>query len=93
VAPKAVRVGVLVNPTNAATTDPTLQELREAAPALGLQIQVLNASTIGERSKSALWRALTGRAATPPVDKVHGRLVWVGFFLISGERFGLSSLK
>jgi putative ABC transport system substrate-binding protein len=48
VAPRAVRVGVLVNPTNAATTDPTLQELREAAPALGLQIRVLNASTIGE---------------------------------------------
>jgi putative ABC transport system substrate-binding protein len=47
-APKAVRVGVLVNPTNAATTDPTLQELREAALALGLQILVLNASTIGE---------------------------------------------
>jgi putative ABC transport system substrate-binding protein len=46
--PKAVRVGVLVNPKNAATTDPTLREVREAAPALGLQIQVLNASTIGE---------------------------------------------
>jgi len=46
--PKAVRVGVLVNPTNAATADPTLREVREAAPTLGLQIQVLNASTIGE---------------------------------------------
>src|SRR6516164_9729157 len=46
--PKSVRVGVLVNPTNASTTDPTLREVREAAPALGLQIQVLNASTIGE---------------------------------------------
>jgi len=46
--PKAIRVGVLVNPTNAATTEPTLREVREAAPALGLQIQVVNASTIGE---------------------------------------------
>src|SRR5215475_9148289 len=43
--PKAVRVGVLVNPKNAATTDPTLREMREAAPALGLQIQVLNAGS------------------------------------------------
>jgi putative ABC transport system substrate-binding protein len=46
--PKAIRVGVLVNPTNPATTEPTLREVREAAPALGLQIQVVNASTIGE---------------------------------------------
>jgi putative ABC transport system substrate-binding protein len=48
VVPKAMRVGVLVNPTNAATTEPTLREVREAAPALGLQIQVVNGSTIGE---------------------------------------------
>jgi putative ABC transport system substrate-binding protein len=61
VAPKAVRVGVLVNPTNAATTDPTLQELRQAAPALGLQIQVLNASTIGEIN--AAFAALTRERA------------------------------
>ena len=46
--PKAVRVGVLVNPTNPAATEANLREVREAAPALGLQIQVLNASTIGE---------------------------------------------
>jgi putative ABC transport system substrate-binding protein len=46
--PKAMRVGALVNPTNAATTEPTLREVREAAPALGLQIQIVNASTIGE---------------------------------------------
>jgi putative ABC transport system substrate-binding protein len=46
--PKAVRVGVLVNPTNAPSTEAILREMREAAPALGLQIQVVNASTIGE---------------------------------------------
>jgi putative ABC transport system substrate-binding protein len=46
--PKAVRVGVLVNPMNAATTEATLPDVREAAHALGLQIQVVNASTIGE---------------------------------------------
>ena len=39
---------MLVNPANAATTDATLREVREAAPILGLQIQVFNAATIGE---------------------------------------------
>jgi putative tryptophan/tyrosine transport system substrate-binding protein len=39
---------VLVNPTNPVTADATLREVREAAPTIGLQIQVLNASTLGE---------------------------------------------
>jgi putative ABC transport system substrate-binding protein len=46
--PKAVRVGVLVNPTNALNAEATLREAREAARAIGLQIQVVNASTIGD---------------------------------------------
>ena len=46
--PKAVRVAVLVNPANAATAESTLREVQEAAPTIGLQIQILNASTIGE---------------------------------------------
>jgi putative tryptophan/tyrosine transport system substrate-binding protein len=46
--PKAVRVAVLVNPANAAVTASTLREVQEAAPTLGLQIRILNASTIGE---------------------------------------------
>jgi ABC-type uncharacterized transport system substrate-binding protein len=46
--PKAVRVGVLVNPPNAAVTASTLQEVQEAAPTIGLQIRILNAGTIGE---------------------------------------------
>jgi putative tryptophan/tyrosine transport system substrate-binding protein len=46
--PKAVQITVLVNPTNPANTEATLRDVREAAPAIGLQIQVLNASTIGE---------------------------------------------
>jgi putative ABC transport system substrate-binding protein len=46
--PKAVRVAVLVNPANASATDNTLRDLHEAAPSIGLQIQVLNATTIGE---------------------------------------------
>jgi putative ABC transport system substrate-binding protein len=44
--PKAVRIAVLVNPTNDAET--TLREVQEAAHIIGLQIQVLNARTIGE---------------------------------------------
>jgi putative ABC transport system substrate-binding protein len=43
--PKAVRVAVLVNPANAPVAKATLREIPEAARALGLQIQVLNAST------------------------------------------------
>jgi putative tryptophan/tyrosine transport system substrate-binding protein len=43
--PKAVRVAVLVNPGNAPNTETTLREAKEAAPTIGLQIQVLNAST------------------------------------------------
>jgi putative tryptophan/tyrosine transport system substrate-binding protein len=46
--PKAVRIGVLVNPINPVNTEATLSDVREAAHALGLQIQVVNASTIGE---------------------------------------------
>jgi len=52
--PKSVRVCVLVNPTNVTTTGATLREVRDAAHALGLQIQVVNASTIGEIN--AAWR-------------------------------------
>jgi putative ABC transport system substrate-binding protein len=46
--PKAVRIAVLVNPANAATAEPTLRDVQQAAPALGLQIQIFNASTISE---------------------------------------------
>jgi putative tryptophan/tyrosine transport system substrate-binding protein len=45
--PKAVRIAVLVNPANR-TAEPTLRDVQEAAPAIGLQIQILNATTIGE---------------------------------------------
>jgi putative tryptophan/tyrosine transport system substrate-binding protein len=46
--PKAVRIAVLVNPSNAATAETTVRDVQEAAPNIGLQIQVLNADTIGE---------------------------------------------
>ena len=46
--PKAVRVAVLVNPANAAVAETTLRGVKDAAPTIGLQFQVLNATTISE---------------------------------------------
>ncbi len=46
--PKAVRVAILVDPSNASVTASTLRGVEEAAPTIGLQIQILNAATIGE---------------------------------------------
>jgi putative ABC transport system substrate-binding protein len=47
--PKAVRIAMLLNPANAAVAETTLRDVKEAAPTMGLQIQMtLNASTIGE---------------------------------------------
>jgi putative ABC transport system substrate-binding protein len=46
--PKAVRVAVLVNPANTSVAKTTLRYVQEAASAIGLNIQILNASTIGE---------------------------------------------
>ena len=46
--PKAVRVVVLVNPTNPLFAGPTVRDAQQAAPTLGLQIQILNASTSSE---------------------------------------------
>jgi ABC-type uncharacterized transport system substrate-binding protein len=45
--PKANRVGVLVNPADV-LTETTLRDVQPAARAIGLQIQVVNASTSGE---------------------------------------------
>jgi putative ABC transport system substrate-binding protein len=47
-APGAVRIAVLVDPANAAFTESTLRDVDAAARAMGLQIQVLNASTSRE---------------------------------------------
>jgi putative ABC transport system substrate-binding protein len=45
---KAVHIAVLVDPANASITESTLRDVQEAAPSIGLQIQILNATTIGE---------------------------------------------
>ena len=46
--PGAARVAVLVNPTDAIRTESNVRDVEAAARALGLQIHVLNASTIGD---------------------------------------------
>jgi putative ABC transport system substrate-binding protein len=46
--PTAARVGVLVNPDNAANTQTTLHGVEAAARIMGLQIQVFNATSVRE---------------------------------------------
>jgi putative tryptophan/tyrosine transport system substrate-binding protein len=46
--PKAVRVAVLLNPSNATSAEVTLRSVQEAASVNGLQIQIINASTSQE---------------------------------------------
>jgi putative ABC transport system substrate-binding protein len=46
--PMAVRVAVLINPANGPSAESTLRDLPEAARAMGIQIHVLNATTVGE---------------------------------------------
>jgi putative ABC transport system substrate-binding protein len=46
--PQMARVAVLVDPANPANTESTLRDVEAAASAMGLHMQVLNASTAGE---------------------------------------------
>jgi putative ABC transport system substrate-binding protein len=46
--PKAVRVAVLVNPGNPTVAETTLRGVQEAAPTLGLELHLFNASTSRE---------------------------------------------
>jgi putative ABC transport system substrate-binding protein len=46
--PKATRMAVVINPVNRAISEPILRDIPEAARAIGLEIQVLNASTSRE---------------------------------------------
>jgi putative tryptophan/tyrosine transport system substrate-binding protein len=46
--PAATRVAVMVNPANAGIAEPTVRDIEAAAPALGLQIQILNVGTSHE---------------------------------------------
>jgi ABC-type uncharacterized transport system substrate-binding protein len=56
--PKAARFAVLVNPGNATSAEVAAKALKEAAPALGLEILFLNASTpLSSMRPSRLLRA------------------------------------
>jgi putative tryptophan/tyrosine transport system substrate-binding protein len=46
--PKAVRVAVLVNPSNVSSTEATLHIVQEAARGIGVQTEIVNATTISE---------------------------------------------
>jgi putative ABC transport system substrate-binding protein len=46
--PNAVRIAVLVDPGNASITKTTVQHVQKAAPVMGLQTQITNATTVGE---------------------------------------------
>jgi putative ABC transport system substrate-binding protein len=59
--PKAVRIAVLVNPAVASVAESTVRDVQEAAPTIGLQIQILNATTNGE-----IDAAFTTLAREPP---------------------------
>jgi ABC-type uncharacterized transport system substrate-binding protein len=61
--PGTARAAVLVNPANAMNAETTLRSAQAAAGAMGLQIQVFNASTSGE-IKCGL-RRFWARAARP----------------------------
>ena len=56
--PRSKRVAVLVNPTNAATAEPTARDVAIAGRALGLDIQIFNAST--GREIESVFTALSG---------------------------------
>jgi putative ABC transport system substrate-binding protein len=47
--PNAVRIGVLVDPRNDVITKTTVQDVQKAAPIMGLQTQIINATTVNDQ--------------------------------------------
>jgi putative ABC transport system substrate-binding protein len=77
--PKAVRIAVLVNPSNPSTTEATRRDLPEAARLIGLQIQIINASTTLE---------IEAAFATAVRDRTDAVFVTPdGFFVSHGVQF------
>ena len=77
--PKAVRIAVLLNPAAAKSAETTLRGVEEAARIMGLQIQVLNASTSSEID-----------AAFAALEREHADALFVapdGFFVSRGVQF------
>src|SRR6516225_436514 len=83
--PKAVRVAVLINPANAPVAETMLREVPEAARAIGLQIQVLNASTS---------REIEAAFATLVRDRADALFVAPdGFFISRRVQFALLAMR
>ena len=80
--PGAARIAVLVNPAHASITEATLRDVEAAARAMGLQVQVLNAST---------GREIAAAFATLARDRPDALLVGSGPF-INARRVQLALL-
>jgi ABC-type uncharacterized transport system substrate-binding protein len=46
--PNAARIAVLVDPNNATITETAVQDVQKAAPTMGLQTQIINATTVND---------------------------------------------
>ena len=62
----AARVAVLVNPSNATTAESTSRDVTSAARAMGLQVQILKASS---REIDAAFAALVRELCQPALGK------------------------
>jgi putative tryptophan/tyrosine transport system substrate-binding protein len=83
--PLATKIAVLVNPTSQIVTEPFLQALQPAARELGIQLQIVNASTDAE---------LDGVFASLGQLRVSALLISPdGFFYSQSERLGTLSLR
>jgi putative tryptophan/tyrosine transport system substrate-binding protein len=83
--PLATKIAVLVNPTSQIVTEPFLQALQPAARELGIQFQIVNASTDAELDGVfASLRQLRASALLITPD---------GFFYSQSERLGALSLR
>jgi putative ABC transport system substrate-binding protein len=83
--PDAVRIAVLVHPGSPAVAEATLQEIRGAAAALKLQIQVLKAGTIDEINSAFL-----------AMGRERAEALFIGpngFFASRGAQFAMLALR
>jgi putative tryptophan/tyrosine transport system substrate-binding protein len=83
--PSAARIAVLINPSNRPTAETTLQGVQDAARAIGLQIQVLNASNSPE---------IDGAFATLARDRLDALFVaGDGFFASRRVQFAILAAR
>jgi len=83
--PTASVIAALINPSNRNTAEPQLRDLRQAAEALGLQLDILEASTDGDFDS-----VFTKLAKGPPSALVIGT---DGFFISRSEQLAGLSLR